>query len=70
MNKYSRFLIYVIIVVLLNVAGITLFFRADLTSNKVYSLSDASKHVVGTLSEPLTVKVVLQQQPACSLQQY
>ena len=57
MNKYSRFLIYFIVVVLLNIAGVTLFFRADLTANKVYSLSDASKTVVRTLSEPLTVKV-------------
>jgi len=56
-NKYSRFLIYLIVIVLLNIAGVTLFFRADLTSNKVYSLSDASKTVVKTLSEPLTIKV-------------
>ena len=56
-NKYSRFFIYLIVIILLNVAGVTLFFRADLTSNKVYSLSDASRNVVGTLSEPLTVKV-------------
>ena len=55
--KYSKFLIYLIVVVLLNIAGITLFFRMDLTSNKVYSLSKASKEVVSTLSEPLTVKV-------------
>ncbi|MEJ2149906.1 MAG: GldG family protein, partial [Chloroflexota bacterium] len=38
-------------------AGITLFFRADLTANKIYSISDASKKVVATLSEPLTIKV-------------
>ncbi len=57
MNTYSRFLIYIIVIVLLNIAGVTLFFRADLTSNKVYSLSDASRNVVRTLSEPLTVKV-------------
>lgn len=55
--KYSRFLIYLIVIVLLNIAGITLFFRIDLTSNRIYSLSDASKEVVSTLSEPLTVKV-------------
>ena len=54
---YIRFLIYLIIVVLVNVAGITLFFRLDLTANKVYSLSEASKKVVSTLSEPLTVNV-------------
>ena len=42
---------------LVNVAGITLFFRADLTANRIYSISDASKRVVATLSEPLTIKV-------------
>ncbi len=56
-EKYIKFLIYLIIVVLVNVAGITLFFRLDLTANKMYSISAASKKVVSTLSEPLTVKV-------------
>jgi hypothetical protein len=56
-SRYSRFFIYLIVVVLLNIAGVTLFFRADLTSNNIYSLSEASKKVVSTLSEPLTVKV-------------
>jgi len=56
-GRYSKFLIYLVVIVLLNIAGVTLFFRIDLTSNKVYSLSGASKKVVATLSEPLTVKV-------------
>ena len=42
---------------LVNVAGITLFFRLDLTANKIYSISAASKRVVATLSEPLTINV-------------
>jgi ABC-type uncharacterized transport system involved in gliding motility auxiliary subunit len=56
-EKYIKFLIYLIIVVLVNVAGITLFFRMDLTANRMYSISDVSKKVVSTLSEPLTIKV-------------
>ncbi|MGD2098994.1 MAG: Gldg family protein, partial [Desulfobacterales bacterium] len=56
-EKYIKFLIYLIIVVLVNVAGITLFFRLDLSANKMYSISDASKKVVSTLNEPLTIKV-------------
>ena len=56
-GKYVKFLIYLIVVVLINVAGITLFFRWDLTQNKLYSISNASKKVVSTLSEPLTIKV-------------
>ena len=63
MNKYSnkgayiKFLTYALVVILVNVVAVTLFFRADLTANRIYSLSDASKAVVKTLSEPLTIKV-------------
>jgi len=56
-GKYIKFLIYLIIIVLINLAGITLFFRVDLTHNNIYSISEASKGVVSTLSEPLTIKV-------------
>ena len=52
-----KFFTYLILVILINVAGFTLFLRADLTSNSVYSLSDASKKVVSTLEEPLTIYV-------------
>ena len=55
--KYIKLCIYLVIIVLVNVAGVTLFFRLDLTQNKIYSISDASKHVVSTLSEPLTIDV-------------
>jgi ABC-type uncharacterized transport system involved in gliding motility auxiliary subunit len=56
-GQYFKFIIYLVVVVLLNVAGITLFSRADLTKNKIYSISGASQRVVETLSEPLTIKV-------------
>lgn len=56
-RKFYRFLIYLVVVVLINIAGTTLFFRLDLTANKIYSLSEASRNVAATLSEPLTVKV-------------
>ncbi len=38
-EKYIKFLIYLVVVVLVNIAGQTLFFRWDLTGNKIYSLS-------------------------------
>jgi ABC-type uncharacterized transport system involved in gliding motility auxiliary subunit len=57
LEKYIKFLIYFVIVVLVNIAGITLFFRMDLTANRMYSISNASKKVVSSLSEPLTIKV-------------
>jgi len=56
-GRYLKFSIYLVAVVLVNIAGITLFFRMDLTANKVYSISKASRKVVETLSEPLTIKV-------------
>ena len=56
-GKYIKFIIYVLVIVLLNVAGLTLFFRLDLTENRIYSLSKASQKVVRTLSEPLTINV-------------
>ena len=56
-GKYIKFIIYLIVVVLVNVAGITLFVRSDLTASKIYSISKASQAVVESLSEPLTIKV-------------
>ena len=55
--RYVKFGIYIILIVLLNIAALTLFFRVDLTENRVYSLSKASREVVSTLKEPLTVNV-------------
>lgn len=56
-QKYYKFGLYLLVIILINLVGISLFFREDLTSNNLYSLSDASKEVVSTLKEPLTVNV-------------
>jgi len=56
-SKYTKFITYAVVVVLLNAAGLTLFKRMDLTADKLYSISDASKTVVSTLNEPLTINV-------------
>lgn len=56
-EKYFKFILYLAVIILLNIAGITLFLRADLTHDKLYSLSSASRDTVATLSEPLTIKV-------------
>ncbi|MCP4671042.1 MAG: GldG family protein, partial [Desulfobacula sp.] len=56
-EKYFKFILYIAVIILINIVGITLFFRADLTRDKIYSLSPASSDVVATLSEPLTIKV-------------
>jgi ABC-type uncharacterized transport system involved in gliding motility auxiliary subunit len=56
-GKYVKFFVYLVAVVLVNLAGITLFFRIDLTGDKIYSISEVSRRVVTTLSEPLTIDV-------------
>jgi ABC-type uncharacterized transport system involved in gliding motility auxiliary subunit len=56
-GKYIKFIAYAALVVLLNIAGMTLFARIDLTGNQIYSLSKASRDAVKSLSEPLTLHV-------------
>ncbi|MDX2438925.1 MAG: Gldg family protein [Desulfobacterales bacterium] len=56
-KNFLKFFIYLIVIVLINLAGTTLFFRLDLTENGTYSISKASRQVVSTLAEPLTIKV-------------
>ncbi|MEJ2427849.1 MAG: Gldg family protein [Deltaproteobacteria bacterium] len=55
--NYFKFLVYLVVIVLINLVGLTAFFRVDLTENQLYSISEASKRAVSSLSEPLTVKV-------------
>ncbi|MBA7532629.1 hypothetical protein ES705_24855 [subsurface metagenome] len=57
LDRAIRIVLYLTVVVLLNVAATSLFFRFDLTRNKIYTLSDASTNAVATLQEPLTIKV-------------
>ncbi len=54
-GRRLSFLLACVFVVLLNAAGVTLFARLDLTQNRMYSLSEVSREVVATLSEPLTI---------------
>ncbi|RLC01279.1 MAG: ABC transporter permease [Deltaproteobacteria bacterium] len=56
-SKYYKFITYAVVVVLLNAAGLTFFKRMDLTAGKLYSISNVSKTVVSTLTEPLTINV-------------
>ncbi len=56
-GKYFKLFVYLVIVVLINLVGATLFFRLDLTANNLYTISEGSREVVSTLSEPLTINV-------------
>jgi len=51
-----RLVTILVIVVLVNVISIRLFGRLDLTAQNVYTLSDASKNLVGSLDDRVTVK--------------
>ncbi|HTP12883.1 MAG TPA: Gldg family protein [Bacteroidota bacterium] len=51
-----RLLLVVLILVLVNFISVRLFGRLDLTKQKVYTLSDASKRLVGGLDDRVTVK--------------
>jgi len=42
-GKYIKLLVYLVAIVLINIVGITLYARIDLTANKAYSISDVSK---------------------------
>lgn len=56
-GKYVKLIVYLVVIVLVAMVSQTLFFRIDLTGDKIYSISQASKEVVATLSEPLTINV-------------
>src|SRR5262245_18141229 len=52
-------LLMIAAVVLVNLIGTRVFGRLDLTENKTYTLADASKAVVATLPDYLTVKLYI-----------
>ncbi len=53
----SDFALFIVLLILANIAGQNAFVRFDMTAQKSYSLSKASKDVVGNLVEPLSVHV-------------
>jgi ABC-2 type transport system permease protein len=61
LHRIAQTVLYLAVVVLLNAAATSLFFRIDLTRNRIYTLSDSSKNAVATLQEPLTIKAFFSQ---------
>jgi ABC-type uncharacterized transport system involved in gliding motility auxiliary subunit len=55
--KRNKIIFNIIIIILINLAGVKLHFQCDLTRNNVYSLSKISEEVVSSLADPLTIKV-------------
>ena len=59
-KTYSRFLISVFFLILINVLASLVFFRFDLTSDKRHSLSETSKELLKNLDDIVYVKVYLE----------
>ncbi|MGR3811232.1 gliding motility-associated ABC transporter substrate-binding protein GldG [Jiulongibacter sp. NS-SX5] len=59
MSKYSKLFLFIAAVVLVNVLSAWFFFRQDLTEEKRYSISEASKNLVTRLGEPVEIEVYL-----------
>lgn len=57
--QWFKWILWVVVLFLVNSAASTLFFRKDLTRSGIHTLSNASVNVVSTLEEPLTIKVFL-----------
>ncbi len=57
LDQRHQWLLSIVIIVLINLVGLFLYARLDLTRNGAYSLSRISKNVVRSLESPLTVKV-------------
>ncbi len=56
-SSSSDFVLFIILIVLVNIIGQNLYFRVDLTEPKSYSLSKASVNIVKNLDEPLSIRV-------------
>ena len=72
-SSRSDLLLFVILLLLINLVASRAFFRIDLTKQRSYSLSQASKEVVKTIEEPLSVKVFFTKNlpsPYDSVEQY
>ncbi|MCR4580091.1 MAG: Gldg family protein [Treponema sp.] len=72
-SSKSDFVLFVILLVLANIAGHSAFLRFDLTGPKSYSLSKASKSLVKNLEEPLSIRIFFDDKlpaPYSSVAQY
>ena len=52
---YTYILLIVLVVVFINLIGDRFFMRLDFTADKQYTLSEATKKILGSLKEPVTV---------------
>ena len=72
-SSKSDFLLFALLLLLVNLGAARAFLRLDLTKQRSYSLSAASKEVVKTIEESLSVKVFFTKNlpaPYDSVEQY
>ena len=50
-SKLIRFSVYLAVIVLINIAGLTLYARLDLTRSKAFSISEASIGAIGRVGD-------------------
>lgn len=56
-SSKSDFILWIILIVLINLVGARAFFRIDTTKTQSYSLTETSEILVNTLESPLSIKV-------------
>ena len=57
LQKYIDFILFIVLLILISIVSAKSFKRFDLTRSGVYSISNATKTTVKTLTEPLSVHV-------------
>lgn len=61
MSKFSKkYLFLILILILVNILGLWLFFRIDLTSDNRYSISKPTKNLLKSLDDQVVIKVYLE----------
>lgn len=59
-NKYSKIVVFIIGIILLNYIGSKVYKRFDLTEDKRYTLSETTKNIVTNVDEIIAIKVYLE----------
>lgn len=58
-QHFTQFILSIVIIILINIIGAFAFFRIDLTAEKRYSLSDATKQMLKKVDDIVYFKVYL-----------
>ena len=59
MKKHKSLILFIAAIIIINILAANYFFRVDLTEDKRYSLSDATKSLLKGLEEPVYIEILL-----------